>query len=365
MKKNLLSILFTTLLTPAFANPTVIRSPDNNLRVNVGLHNGKPIYTVSYKEKPILEESPLGLITNISDFSSNLTLVKTDNATVHNTYNEPKIKKSDVEYHANKVVLTFETNEKNRISIIFQVSNNNIAFKYSLPQTDETARCIVKKEVSGFKFPSFTTTFLTPQATPMIGWMRTKPSYEEEYVPDQPIATPSLYGIGYTFPGLFHVGDHGWALVSETGVDSRYCGSKLSEGSADGLYTISFPEEGENNGLGNAQPGIPLPGETPWRTITVGDNLKPIVETTIATDLVEPLYQPSQEYRFGRSTWSWLLWQDESINFDDQKTYIELSAEMGYEMVLIDNWWDTRIGREKIEELARYADSKNVGICLV
>ncbi len=269
-----------------------------------------------------------------------------------------------MDYLANEVTYSFETVQKEGFSIIFRVSNNNVAFRYILAQNGETARSIVEKELSGFNFPSFTTTFLTPQAHPMTGWMKTKPSYEEEYVPDEPVGTPSKYGIGYTFPGLFHVGDNGWVLLSETGVDSHYCGAKLSEGTADGLYTIAYPEEGENNGIGSANPAIPLPGMTPWRTITVGDNLKPIVETTIATDLVEPLYEPSKEYNFGRSTWSWLLWQDGSINYDDQQRFIDLSAEMGYELVLIDNWWDSRIGRDKIEELVRYAASKDVGISL-
>lgn len=58
------------------------------------------------------------------------------------------------------------------------------------------------------------------------------------------------------------------------------------------------------------------------------------------------------------------MWQDGSINYEDQKTFIDLSSEMGYELVLIDNWWDSRIGRDKIEELTRYADSKNLGIAL-
>ena len=49
-----------------------------------------------------------------------------------------------------------------------------------------------------------------------------------------------------------------------------------------------MPEE--NNGNGTASPGLALPGSTPWRTITVGENLKPIVETTIPWDVVEPLY---------------------------------------------------------------------------
>lgn len=69
--------------------------------------------------------------------------------------------------------------------------------------------------------------------------------------------------------------------MSETGVDSRYCASRLSDWSADKGYSIAFPQEGENNGVGSAFASFSLPGETPWRTITVGNTLKPIVETTI------------------------------------------------------------------------------------
>lgn len=339
-------------------------SPDRNLQVSVMLKEGTLHYNVSYKGAPILEDSPLGMITNVSDFSRDLRFVEKSDRVIRNSYSIKTTKQSQISYLANEVVATYETPNKEKISIIFRVSNNDVAFKYALAQNGETARCIIEKELTGFKFPQYTTTFLTPQATPMIGWMRTKPSYEEEYVPDEPVGTPSKYGVGYTFPGLFRVGENGWALVSETGVGSLYCGAKLSEGTAEGLYTISFPEEGENNGIGSAQPTISLPGETPWRTITVGDNLKPIVETTVAFDVVEPLYEPSRDYSFGRSTWSWLLWQDGSINFEDQKKYIDLSAAMGYELALIDNWWDTRIGRKKIEELAQYAATKGVGISL-
>lgn len=364
MKKTIISLLLLCMLTPLSADNIVIRSPDKHVQVTLFLKDGSLNYNVNYKGKTILEDSPLGMITNVSDFSRNLVFVEKREQVIRTTYTEPKIKKSHVEYQANEVICIYQTPQKEKISVTFRVGNNDIAFNYLLAQNGETARCVIEKELTGFKFPQYTTTFLTPQATPMIGWMQTKPSYEEEYVPDEPVGTPSKYGVGYTFPALFHIGDNGWALISETGVGSLFCGSKLSEATKDGLYTIAFPEEGENNGIGSSKPAIPLPGETPWRTITVGDHLKPIVETTVAFDVVEPLYEPSKKYEFGRSTWSWLLWQDGSINYDDQKKFVDLSAEMGYELVLIDNWWDTRIGREKVEDLAQYAASKNVGICL-
>ncbi|NLO69577.1 MAG: glycoside hydrolase family 97 protein [Porphyromonadaceae bacterium] len=365
MKKSLLTLILGVLLIlPVSAEDFAVFSPDRKLKVNVFLKDKSLKYTVSYNDKIMLEESPLGLITNESDFSKDLSFVEKKEQEIRESYFEKKIKQSMVNYVANELISTYETPKKEKFSIIFRVSNNDIAMKYTLAQNGETARCIVLKELTGFKFPQETTTFLTPQAPAYSGWMKTKPSYEEGYEPDAPLGKKSRFGIGFTFPSLFHVGNKGWVLLSETGVSSLYCGSKLSDPTHDGVYSIAFPEKDENNGLGSAEPGISLTGETPWRTITVGENLKPIVETTVAFDVVKPLYEPHKDLKFGRATWSWLLWQDPSINYADQKTFIDLSANLGYEFVLIDAAWDVNIGRERIAELSRYAKSKNVELCL-
>ncbi|RWU04252.1 glycoside hydrolase family 97 protein [Pedobacter chitinilyticus] len=346
--------------------PTIaISSPDKYLVLAISQNEmGSVYYSASYKGKKILENSPLGLISNVSDFSKQLKLVGQKDSVIKETYQQSRIKKSEVTVNAIEKILSYETPKKERIDMVFRVSNNDFALKYILLKKGETLRCIIEKELTGFKFPSSTTTFLTPQASPMIGWKKTKPSYEEEYVADEPIGTPSKYGMGYTFPGLFHVGNNGWALVSETGVSSLYCAAKLSEGTKDGLYTIAFPESGENNGIGSAKPAVTLPGETPWRTITIGDQLKPIVETTIPFDVIKPLYQPSTDYQFGRATWSWLEWQDNSMNYNDQIIFIDLAAQMGYEFILIDALWDTQVGYKKTEELIKYAQSKKVNAYL-
>ena len=162
---------------------------------------------------------------------------------------------------------------------------------------------------------------------------------------------------------MFKNNDKGWILISETGVSSAYCASRLM-GHKDGLYTIGYPQPEENNGNGTVAPGIPLPGETPWRTITIGETLAPIVETTVPFDLVKPLYEPSQEYVYGRGSWSWIIGMDGATNYDEQKRYIDFSAAMGYESILIDALWDTQIGRERIKELAEYGAKKGVGIYL-
>lgn len=107
-----------------------------------------------------------------------------------------------------------------------------------------------------------------------------------------------------------------------------------------------------------------MPGVTPWRTITVGETLKPIVENTIPFDVVEPLYEPSRDYTFGKSTWSWIVWQDPSMNYDDQVKYIDLAASLGWKYILMDAFWDTNIGKDKMKELIKYANSKKVDVLL-
>ena len=361
MNKHLLLCAFALSFSIVSAQQATVTGPDGNLKVDISLKGGKPLYTVSYKDKTILEDSPLGFVTDIGDFSTNVSYVGQSSSVVRKTYVQDRIKQSVVNYNANELKITFANADKNPFDVVFRVSNNDIAFRYEMPQYGETASIVMKSEATGFDFPENTTTFICPQSDPMMGWKRTKPSYEEEYKADAPVTTESQYGEGYTFPCLFHVGDN-WALVSETGVRSKYCASHLSDATEGGLYTIAFPNEGQLNGLGTSTPGLALPGETPWRTITVGDNLKPIVETTVPFDVVEPLYEPSQDYKFGRSTWSWIVWQDPSINYEDQIKFIDLAAQMGYEYTLIDGGWETNIGRERMEELFKYAQRKGVGV---
>lgn len=272
------------------------------------------------------------------------------------------IKQSKVRYVANEAVFSFTQQGKTIYDVIFRISNNDVAFKYKIYPQGETLSCVVKQEVTGFAFPDGTTTFLCPQSKPMGGFARTSPSYETSYTADD-VAGKNGWGEGYTFPCLFRNGDNGWVLVSETGVNGGYCASRLL-GHKGGVYTIGFPQEGEANGNGTVSPGIALPGETPWRTITVGKTLAPIVETTVPFDVVKPLYPAKGEYTYGRGSWSWIIGMDGSTNYKEQLRYIDFSAAMGYQSVLVDALWDKQIGREKIEELAKYGKDKGVALYL-
>ena len=329
--------------------------------------DGNVTYAATLNGQPVLNPSALGLKTNVGDFTQKLSIVNCKSSIVDNVYQMRGTKASSSHYEANALSIDLQNKKGQAFSILFQVSNRDIAFRYLLPRQKvnhkEYKRALVYEEVSSFNFPDGTTTFISPQIGPESGWEQTKPSYEEVYSADAPMTDQSQYGHGYIFPALFHL-PNGWALVAETGVGSNYCGSHLSDYQAGKGYTVAYPDKGENNGFGSEYAAIPLPGETPWRTITVGNSLKPIIETTVSYDLVKPLYEPSCDYKPGRYTWSWLIWQDKSVNYDDQVKFIDLASKMGFEYCLVDNWWDTQIGRERIEELSKYAQSKGVSLLL-
>ena len=340
-----------------------IASPDGKLVVTVADMDGRPSYSVSYDNVLFLKPSPLGIIANIGDFSSGMSLEKNVSTNkIDETYELASIKKSKVHYVANEAVFSFTQQGKTIYDVIFRISNNDVAFKYKMYPQGETLSCVVKQEVTGFVFPDGTTTFLCPQSKPMGGFARTSPSYETSYTADD-VAGKNGWGEGYTFPCLFRNGDNGWVLVSETGVNGGYCASRLL-GHKGGVYTIGFPQEGEANGNGTVSPGIALPGETPWRTITVGKTLAPIVETTVPFDVVKPLYPAKGEFTYGRGSWSWIIGMDGSTNYKEQLRYIDFSAAMGYQSVLVDALWDKQIGRDKIEELAKYGKDKGVALYL-
>ena len=352
---NLLTILLAVL--------PVLNGPDGRLQVRFDGDDDQLRYSISYDGKTLIEPSRLGLQTNDADYTR-LEFVSADTQDIRDTYTLDRIKAFRIDHPAVRVLLHCKNADGHPLDIEWHLTANDAAFRYLVPRDTETGSVRVLRETSSFRFPEGTTGFLTPQSDAMIGWKRSKPSYEEFYTLDAPLDRRSQYGHGFTFPCLFRVGGDGWVLVSETGVDSRYCASHLSDYDSKEGYTVAFPMPEENNGNGTVEPAFALPGATPWRTLTVGSGLAPIVETTIAFDVVEPRYETSRGYRYGKSSWSWIVWQDASMNHDDQVAYIDLAAAMGWPYILIDAGWDQEFGHEGMAELVAYARSVGVDVFL-
>ena len=364
--KNIRAIVFVSMLAGGFgvghATEKTFQSPNGQLQVAVSDEGGKPVYRIKRGDVVFLEKSPLGLAMNFDDLTQGLRLKDCEVSKVNDDYTLSTIKQRHVVYEATEAVCQFEKDGRHALDIIFRISNRDVAFRYKVYTKGQLFSAVVKREASGFVLPEGSTTFLCPQSKPMVGFAQTMPSYETPYTLDDQMGKNGQFGEGYTFPCLFKNGDKGWILISETGTDGDYAACRLLSASGS-HYQIGFPMEGEMYGIGSTTPAVALPAVTPWRSITLG-TLKDVVETTVAWDLVKPKYQASKDYTYGKGSWSWIIRMDGSCNFDEQKEYIDFSAAMGWRSVLVDAHWDSQIGYPKVEELARYAKKKGVGLFL-
>ena len=362
MKRMMTAAALALCLLTAQATEKTFQSPDGKMAVTVSDQGGKATYQVTLDGTTFITPSPLGVVMNFADLSQGLTLKDCQTTTVKDEYSLKTIKQSHVSYEATEAVCQFEKDGKPALDVIFRVTGRDVAYRYKIyGGKKDMFSAVVESEASSFILPEGSTTFLCPQVKPMGGFARTYPSYETSYTWDDEMGKNG-WGQGYTFPCLFKT-PQGWVIISETGTDGNYVGCALkNDGGA--KYSIDFPQASEMDGWGTPNAKVALPALTPWRTMTIGTTLAPIVETTVANDLVQPKYKASKDYTYGKGTWSWIIRMDGSCNYKEQKEYIDFSAALGYRSVLVDAHWDSQIGYDKVAELSRYAQSKGVGLFL-
>lgn len=370
MKKNKILQLLILLLITFFNNAKcidnyIINSPDNIISVDFRLtSSGDPVYSVSHSGSIILKQSKLGIIRNDNDFSDNLILDSVSKESiVSDNYTLLHGKRLKNTYTANKRVFYLKNTSSEIMEIIFQVSDDGVAFRYHFPEKSDTAVKIYK-EVTSFHFDPSAKAFLQPCPDARTGWHFSSPSYEEFYNINIPVGTVSPNQAGWVMPALFHYGKY-WINITETAVDTNYCGSRLSRFSPGGEYSVQFPQPQEGRPGEPVLPESVLPWYTPWRVIVLTDKLADLVESTLETDLALPQqYDVTSWLEPGIASWSWVILKDSATVFDTQRRFIDFASEMNWKYCLIDAFWDTQIGYEKIKQLADYARTKNVKILL-
>jgi len=341
-----------------------ILSPNKELSVSVILKDKSLFYTINRNSERVLSNSSLGLVREDADFTKNLSVLSVSkNELVKDSYALKNGKRLNNQYLANKLVFHLQNANQQKIDVIFQVSDDGVAFRYHFPDRDREIKKITEEKTS-FHFLESTKAWMQPMSVAKTGWESTNPSYEEYYQKAISVGTPAPTTAGWVYPALFNYKDT-WLLVSETGLDNGYCATRLKQNSPDGNYQVGFPDAREAFSNQNVNPESVLPWYTPWRIIAVG-SLKKVTESTLGTDLAAPAKANINPNLFplGKASWSWIMLKDNSITYDVQKKYIDFAADMKWEYCLIDVDWDTKIGYEKMQQLAGYAKSKNVGLLL-
>lgn len=365
IKKSLLFFLFPILAAcSANTDKIEIPSPNKNIRVEITKNEQNLLqYVVYSNDVMVITPSNIGLELKQADFITNIDIESVSKVKkISDQYEMITGKRSHCSYEGNQRIIRFSEINGINLSLEFRVSNDGVGFRYLLDGKDSSLQHVLKEATSFHMAPS-SKAWLHPHHKAQSGWQHTNPSYEAHYEMDIDVGTPSPFEQGWSFPALFQSAGN-WVLISETDMVRTYCGSHLAHLSPEGEYSIAFPQAPERMGPGQAlYPEAKLPFTSPWRTINIGESLGDIVESTLSTDLSSP--SKIRETSFvnpGKASWSWIILKDDSTIFSVQKKYIDFAAEMNWKYCLIDALWDTKIGYEKLRELAKYAKTKNVGL---
>lgn len=354
---------FLLLFSIAMRGQETISSPSKKISVQLNtVAGGKIKYSVKVNNKEVLVSSALGLVRSDIDFSEGLVLLKADPVqSITDKYTMVYAKKSSSNYKANKRVFHFSKNGS-LMDIIFQVSNDGVAFRYHFPKKPASPVQLTSERTT-FHFPISAKAWLQPMQVAKTGWESSNPAYEENYQQGIPVGTTSTLGVGWVYPALFQSNDN-WVLITEAGLDTRDCATRLESESPDGEYKIGYPDPREVFAKGEFLTKIDAPYYTPWRIVTIG-NLATIMESTLGTDLAKPSVLKDISYiKPGKASWSWINSKDDFIVYDEQKKYIDFAASMHWQYCLVDAWWDRNIGYDRMKELADYAKTKKVDLLL-
>ncbi|MFZ6010419.1 MAG: glycoside hydrolase family 97 catalytic domain-containing protein [Bacteroidota bacterium] len=334
-----------------------VASPDKKIVVTVSNKDGLR-YSVKHNNIVALESSPLGIDRDDQQFSRDLKFISKDQSVVDETYELRVGKRLQNRNHAQELTLTFENDGHHLVQIIFRAYNDGIAYRYHFPKGDDRPHKILR-EYSGFAIVNDAKAWIQPYDLNS----RKKPCYETFYENGIAVGTPSSNTAGWAFPALFNAKGL-WILLSEAALNETYCATHLEDQDNNGIYTIRFPEKEEVTSSADPEPVSTLPWTTPWRAAVIGSSLAAVEETNLIANLNPPsVIQDVSWIKPGRSSWSWWSAGGTTRDFNVQKAYIDFTADMKWEYVLIDAGWPQMTGGT-IQELVKYADTRGVGIVL-
>jgi alpha-glucosidase len=345
LRRVSLLCLFLWGLTFTVANAQLsVQSPDGKVSVTVTIANQQLTYTVEKSGSQIVSSSPLGIATNVADFTGGLTLTSSSVTTIDETYALPSGKKSL--YHNNCRELTIQLSKAaESIHVIFRAYNDGFAYRYHIPGSGNIS---VTSEASGFTVNAFDKAWA----------MKFHASYEEKYPPRN---WSEMTGVGSNFcmPALVKNTNNVFSLITEAANYGTYSVSQLKVGAQAGSFTVE--PTGSISGV--------RPLQTPWRAVIVGD-LPAVVESTMIENL-NPATESSDIswVKPGRASWDWGgqeanngLTEDPTLTIS--KRYIDLAAAMGWEYFMQDDGWKKGTFGGTIEDVIAYGNSKSVGILL-
>ncbi|WP_300697749.1 glycoside hydrolase family 97 protein [uncultured Bacteroides sp.] len=317
-------------------------------------------YSVYYQDTLAVENSLLGLVMDGTEYGTAAHFVSASPVKeINDAYQLKAGKRMNTVDDCREQTFTFSTQEGKQFNLIVRAYNDGIAFRYGFPEVDNRMHTI-QAEHTEFAVPVNGKAWIHP-----YDWNdRHKPSYEQYCRNEIEIRSECGHGRGWTYPMLFNTNGV-WMMITEAHLDGSYPATHVDNAGTDNAYRVRFPELEEPVIPDAVEPVSELPWLTPWRVIIVGNNLDTIFRTQMVSHLnPASVVEDDVWIKAGRASWSWWSNGGTPRDYKAQLKYVDLSAEMGWEYMLIDAGWQRMGNGGTMEDVVKYAQQKGVGVWL-
>lgn len=332
-------------------NSIYISSPDNTLQLHFTLSDdGAPQYSLAKAGKTILLPSAMGLQTETTDLSTGFQWLDCQTAAHDETWETTWGEERYIRNYHKQLTVQLKHSSGTRMDIEFRLFNDGFAFRYIFPD-NQADTMIVRKELTEYVFAQTPEAWSIPWRTEYYEALWQKAPISEKDTTCSPITLELNNGM-YAFL-------HEAALVDYPAENFYYSG--------DTIRTFLTPW---SNGVAAYKTA---PWQTPWRFLTLTDDLQGLMASRIMLNLNEPCKIADTSWikpmKFIGIWWgmhlkqmTWWNGPKHGATTETMKRYIDFAADNGFGGVLAEGWnvgwgsWDGPHPEEQFSFVTPYSD---------
>ena len=375
-------ILLMSVLAMHWAAAQQQTSPDSNVVLSFSLKaDGTPTYKMTYKGKPVINESTLGFTLKKEEpLTNHFKVVSDSKSTFKETWKPVWGEEKEILNHYNELLVQLKQDKTNRLmNIRFRVYNEGVGFRYEFPTQKELTYFVIAEENTQFAMTGDHTAWWIPgdydtqeydynesKLSEIRGLMKQSMTDNvSQYVFSPTGVQTSL--MMKTKDGLY-INLHEAALVD-------YALMNLNLDDKNFIFQSWLtPDAKGDKGY------LYTPTKSPWRTVMVSDDARNILASRLILNLNDPCaladtswIKPVKyigvwwEMITGKSSWAYTddlptIKLDEvdytkvkpngthAANNDKVRRYIDFAAQHGFDQVLVEGWnvgWEDWFGHRK------------------
>lgn len=375
-------ILLMSILAMHWAVAQQQTSPDGNVVLSFSLKaDGTPTYKMTYKGKPVINESTLGFTLKKDEpLTNHFKVVSDSKSTFKETWKPVWGEEKEILNHYNELLVQLKQDKTNRLmNIRFRVYNEGVGFRYEFPTQKELTYFVIAEENTQFAMTGDHTAWWIPgdydtqeydynesKLSEIRGLMKQSMTDNVSQFVFSPTGVQTALMMK-TKDGLY-INLHEAALV-----DYSLMNLNLDDKNFIFQSWLTPDAKGDKGYLYT-------PTKSPWRTVMVSDDARNILASRLILNLNDPCaladtswIKPVKyigvwwEMITGKSSWAYTndlptIKLDEvdytkvkpngthAANNDKVRHYIDFAAKHGFDQVLVEGWnvgWEDWFGHRK------------------